>query len=219
MTKNNQLAIVDGRAFTEKDMYSAIDGVIDNLNATGDIQNAMNALVALEKLEDVSGHAKARLLYGVNLWWSVNNPNKSFADHVESHSRKTKKVTVDRYITVQEMIETEQIPEDVASLPMRTLVPIAKTLSHGHKISRKQFDKIIKANNSREVEDILRGIKNKPPRKGSRQIYWERNGDVVSWKDNKRKFLGWLDKEIYEQDEDAKEAINKILDGAGILRR
>ena len=218
--KNNQLAIVDGRAFTEKDMYSAIDTVIDSVYKSGDLRPATAALVALEKLEDVSGHAKSRLLYGMYKWWTNEAKNEySFTDYIESHSQKTKKVTVDRYITVQEMIETEQIPEDVATLPMRTLVPIAKTLSHGHKITRSQFDKIIKANNSREVEDILRGIKNKAPRKSSMQIEWARNGDLVCWMDNKRTFLGWLDKEAYATDETAQKAINRILDNTGIIRK
>lgn len=214
--KNSQLAIVDGRAFTEKDMYSAIDNVIDTLNETGDIHQATSALVALEKLEDVSGHAKARLLYGMFKWWTSESRADSFTDYIESHSDKTKKVTVDRYITVQEMIETEQIPEDVATLPMRTLVPIAKTLSHGHKINRKQFDQIIKANNSREVEDILRGIKNKEPRKGSRQIRWERDGSLYTWKNNVRKFCGWWDREAFETDPDVREAITRMRDGGGV---
>lgn len=217
--KNNQLAIVDGRAFTEKDMYSAIDGVIDDLNTTGDIQRATDVLYVLERLEDVSGHAKARLLYGMWKWWTSESKTDNFTDYIESHSQKTKKVTVDRYITVQEMIEVGSIPEDVATLPMRSLVPIAKTLSHGHHITRSQFDKIIKATNSREIEGILRTIKNKPPRKGSRQIYWERDGSIVSWKNNKKKFLGWLDKEIYTNDKEAKEAIDMILDNSGIIRK
>lgn len=217
--KNNQLAIVDGKVFTEQDMYSAIDEVILELNEYGDIQHATSALIALEKLEDVSGHAKARLLYGMWKWWTDEGQPDNFTDYIESHSQKTRKVTVDRYITVQEMIETEQIPEDVATLPMRTLVPIAKTLSHGHKISRKEFDKIIKANNSREVEDILRVIKGKAARKSAMQIEWARDGSLYVWKENKRTFLGWLDKEVYASNEVAQKAINRILDNTGIIRK
>lgn len=216
--KNNQLAIVDGKVFTEKDMYSTVDIVIDNLNQTGDIQQATTSLIALEKLGNVVGHAKARLLFGMGVWWHISHQMGNFYDYVESHT-SIKKVTIDRYITVQSCIDLGEIPDDVAHLPMRTLVPIAKTLSHGHHITRSQFDKIIKANNSREIEGILRIIKNKPPRKGSRQIYWERDGSIVSWKNNKKKFLGWLDKEIYAKDDEAKEAIDMILDNSGITRK
>jgi len=217
--KNNQIAVVDGRAFTEQDMFSAIDSVVDELESTGDIQKATSALVALEKLENVSGHAKARLLYGMWLWWLENNSEKPFADYIESRGSETKKVTVDRYITVQHRIGTGEIPEDVAKLPMRSLVPIAKTLSHGYKITRSQFDKIIKANNSREIEDILRGIKNKEPRKSAMTIQWERDGTLNAWKDNKKSFLGWLDKEAYASNELAQKAINRILDNTGIMRK
>lgn len=218
MTKSTQLAIVDGNVFTERDMYSAIDTVIDDLNTTGDLGKATHVLTVLEQIEDVSGHAKAQLLYGMWKWWEFN-ATANFADYIESHSQKTRKVTVDRYITVQEMIETEQIPEDVATLPMRTLVPIAKTLSHGHKITRRDFDKIIKANNSREVEDILRVIKGKAARKSAMQIEWARDGSLYVWKENKRTFLGWLDKEVYASNEVAQKAINRILDNTGIIRK
>lgn len=216
--KNNQLAIVDGKPFTEKDVYSGIDNVLGILNQTGDIQKATSSLIALEKWGDVVGHAKAKLLYGMWKWWEFN-ATANFTDYIESHSEKTKKTTIDRYITVQEMIETEQIPEDVATLPMRTLVPIAKTLSHGHKITRSQFDKIIKANNSREVEDILRTIKGKAARKSSMQIEWARDGSLYAWQNNRRTFLGYLDKEAYTTDETAQKAINRILDNTGIIRK
>lgn len=218
--KTNQLAIVDGNVFTEQDMYSAIDFVILDLNTTGDLNKATTALVALEKLEDVSGHAKARLLYGMWKWWADSGSGTvEFMDYIESYSVRTKRVTVDRYLTVQGKIDGGEIPEDVAALPMRTLVPIAKTLSHGYKITRRDFDKIIKANNSREVEDILRVIKGKSARKSSMQIEWARDGSLYAWKDNKRTFLGWLDKEAYASNEVAQKAINRILDNTGIIRK
>lgn len=219
MTKNNQLAVVDGRVFTEQDMFSAIDIVVADLNDTGDLGKATHVLTMLEKIEDVSSHAKARLLYGMNVWWIENRPDDVFKDYIESHSEKTKAVTVDRYITVQSYIESGEIPEDVAQLPMRNLVPIAKTLSHGHKITRRQFDNIIKANNSREIEDILRGIKNKEPRKSSLQIQWARDGSLYAWQNNKRAFLGYLDKENYGSDPLAQKSINRILDNTGIIRK
>lgn len=219
MTKSSQLALINGDALTGEDVLSAIDGVIDDLNSTGDLGKATHVLTVLEKIEDVSSHAKAKLLYGMNLWWIENKPDEVFKDYIESHSEKTKAVTVDRYITAQSYIESGDIPDDVAQLPMRNLVPIAKTLSHGHKISRTQYDNIIKANNSREIEDILRSIKNKEPRKSSLQIEWSRDGSLYAWKDNKRTFLGWLDKEAYAGNDVAQKAINRILDNTGIIRK
>lgn len=218
MTTSSQLAFVEGKVFTEEDVISAVDMVIADLQQSGDINKATDVLNTLDKIEDVSGHAKARLLYGMYKWWLENNDKKSFNDFIESRTT-LKPVTVDRYITVEDCIESGEIPEYVAVRPMRELVPIAKTLSHGHPIEPKQWDRIAKATGPSEIGDILRGIKNKPPRKSSLQIYMKRDGTLEAWKDNKKHFLGWLDMEAYTTNEDAHKAIDRILDSSGVIRR
>lgn len=218
MTKSSQLALVNGDALTEQDVLSAVDMVIQDLNETGNINKATDVLNTLDKIENTSGRAKAKLLYGMYKWWLENNDKKSFNDFIESRT-SLKPVTVDRYITVEDCIETGEIPEDVAVRPMRELVPIAKTLSHGHSIDKKQWERIIKATGPSEIRDILRNIKNKPPRKSSLQIYMDRDGSLYAWKDNKKVFIGWLDMEAYASNENAHKAIDRIVDNSGVVKK
>lgn len=209
---------VSGRALTEEDALNAVDNVLQNLYDTSDLQNVDTAINTLVGIQRFASKSLAKLLYGTRLWWDKHNPTNNFYDYMES-LHDLKNVTIDRYITVWECITTGMIPEDVAVRPMRELVPIAKTLSHGHTITRRQFDRIVKATSTREIEDILRNIKGKAPRKSSMQIYWNRKGDLEVWKDNKKHFIGFLDKEAYEKDEVARKAIDRILDTAGVIRK
>lgn len=217
MTKQSQLALINGSALTETDVLDAVDMVIVNLNQTNDISTPTEVLRTLEKIGEVAGKAKARLLFGIHQWWVENNQG-DFTEYVKTQTPLSP-TTVDRYITVQTYLESGEIPEDVAVRPLRELVPIAKTLAHGHNINRKQFDKIVKANGPREIEDILRGVKNKTPRKSSLQIVWEKDGTLNVWRDGQKTFIGYLDKQAYDNHADAKKAIDRLLDTAGVLRK
>jgi len=217
VTKSSQLALVNGDALTETDVLDAVDSVIITLHETNDISKPTEVLNILDRINDVAGKAKARLLYGIHMWW-LENGEGNFTDYIKTQT-KTSPVTADRYITVQTYVESGEIPEDVAVRPIRELVPIAKTLSHGHTISRKQFDKIVKANNPNEIQDILRSVKNKPPRKSSMQIYWESDGSLNVWQNGQKTFIGYLDKNVYETVDVAKKAINRLLDTAGVIRK
>lgn len=209
---------VSGKGLTEEDAMNAVDNVLNDLYDTNSLHNVDTAIDTLIGIQRFAGKSLAKILYGTELWWNNNNPVNNFYDYMESR-HGLKQVTIDRYVTVWECVTTGMIPEDVAIRPMRELVPIAKTLSHGHSITRRQFDKIVKATSTREIEDILRNIKGKSPRKSSMQIYWNRKGDLEVWKDNKKHFIGFLDKEAYENDEVARKAIDRILDSAGVIRK
>jgi hypothetical protein len=220
MTKSSQLALINGDALTEQDVYSAIDTVISNLYDTGDMNEATKVLTTLNRIGNVAGHAKAKLLYGMHQWWQENGEGKSFEDYIASKSVDApESVTIDRYITVQEKIESGEIPASIAMRPMRDLIPIAKTIAQGFEIGERNWIRLIKATSNSEISDILRSVKGKAPRKSSLQISWERKGDLVVWKNNKRTFIGFLDKDVYLASEDGRKAIDRILDTAGVIRK
>lgn len=217
MAKSSQLALIDGKALTESDVLEAVDLVIDDLYQNNDLSKPTQVLNTLEKIGDVAGKAKAKLLFGIHQWW-MENEKGDFRDYIKTQSPMSP-VVVDRYITVQEQLESGAIPEDIAVRPMRDLVPIAKTLSHGHTITRKQYDKIAKANNNSEIQSILRDVKNKAPRKSSMQIYWETDGTLNVWQNGQKVFIGFLDKKAYENVDLARKAINRLLDTSGVIRK
>ncbi len=205
-----------GQPLSRKDFMSAIDVEIVHLHETGDINRTMNVLNGLDAVEGITGHAKAKLLFGSSEWYKQNKPDENFADHVESVSN-IKKVTVDRYVLVWRYVEDLTIPKEIAEQPMRNLVPIAKTLSQGYEISKAEWRKIDLCANDGELRDILRKIKGKSERKSARIIKVARDGSIYLWKNNVKKFLGFLNIKDAETDTDIAEAIEKIKVSAGMV--
>ena len=128
-----------------------------------------------------------------------------------------KKVTVDRYVLVWRYVEDLTIPKEIAEQPMRNLVPIAKTLSQGYEISKAEWRKIDLCSNDGELRDVLRKIKGKDERKSARVIKVARDGSIYLWKNNVKKFLGFLNIKEAETDTDIAEAIEKIKVSTGMV--
>lgn len=210
------IAVIDGQILSRKNFMDAIDAEIINLHDTGNINQVMKVLNGLSAVEDVSGHAKAKLLWGSSEWFKQNKPNESFSDHVES-TTPMKKVTVDRYILTWSLIEELIIPKEIAERPMRDLVPIAKTISQGYEISKEQWHKIDMCASDGELRDVLRKIKGKAERKSARVIKLDRQGSLWGWKDNKKYFLGSLNIQDAENDKVLAEFIEKIKVSASIV--
>lgn len=212
---------ISGKAITEDDVMDAIDTVLSNLNDTGNFENVNTAIDTLLGLQRISGKSLAKLLYGAKYWWNNDNTQvqSNFNDYMESRHGGLKAVTIDRYITVWENIQSNSIPPELAERPMRELIPIAKALSQGFVLTAKTIGSLVKATSLGEIGSILRTVKNKPARKSSLQITWDRKGSLYAWKDGQRHFVGMLDKEGYATDEVVKQAINRILDNAGVQKK
>lgn len=216
MSKNVQLALVNNEALTEQDMFYAIDGVVQELNQTGDIRKATQVVSILDRIDNVTGKVKAKLLHGMNRWYLLNKPQDDFGDYIES-TTPTKRITVERYVNVWEQIEQERIPKKIQARPMRDLIPVANMLAQGFEPSKSEWNTIDLASNSSELLDAIREIKGKKPRKSGMTIQMERDGSLYAYKDSKRVYVGFLD--LKEQDELLLKAIERILDGAQIIRR
>jgi hypothetical protein len=214
---NKSLVVIDGNTLTERDFMESIDKVLINLDETNDIQNATNVLNNLGGLENVVGHGKARLLYGMYTWNTIHRPEENFFDYIDSVSTTTKGITAKRYVLVQENILSGRIPKGIQSKPMRDLVPIATCLSQGYEINEKMWKKIALCSNDRELGDVLRQVKGKQPRKSARVIKLSRDGSLFGWKDNKKYFLGFLNVKEAETDKVLAEFIEKIKIGAGVV--
>lgn len=214
--KSSQLALIDGSALTEHDVMDAMHGVIVELHQTGDIEKTMHVLDVMDRIENTSGHAKAKLLWGMNEWWKETNQSNihemEFTDYVEQANKRNKKVTIDRYLTVQSCIEDLSIPKEFHTRPMRELVPIAKAIQQGYDIPKAVWNKLKIATGQSEIGAIIReDVKEKPLRKNARQLVLERDGSIVLWKKNTRKHLGYL--AVDDVDTDVQEAIEFIIDG------
>lgn len=211
------LALVDGKVFSNKDMLEAIENTLIQLNDTGNFNQAVKVLNTLDKIDNVTGKAKAYLLWGMSEWSKINKPHENFFDTIESNSN-TKSITAQRYVNVWQQIQDENIPKKVQARPMRDLIPVANMLAQGYEPTKKQWDEIELASNSSEILDVIREVKGKKPRKSGLKIYLERDGSLNLWKNNQKKYVGFLDvKEA--SDPDIAKAIERIVSGAQIIRR
>jgi len=221
MTKETQLALVDGSALTEKDVMSSIDTVLQRLYETGNLTNAVKVVNIMDKIGEVSGKAKAKLLWGISQWWieteQAEKRNDTFLDMMESETG-SKSVTVSRYVNVWKYIENEDIPADVRERPMRDLIPIANALSQGHDFSKENWKKLARASNNADVLSILRVIKGKAPRKNGLQIVLGRDdGSLNAYKDDQKYYIGFL--EVGDDNEIVQKVIRRIIDGAGVQQK
>lgn len=210
------LAVIDGNELTEKGFMDSIDNELIHLHDTGDINRATNVIRQLDALDNVSGHAKARFLWGFHEWWKVNRNDENFADHVDT-TTETKPVTVKRYIKTWQYIEDCVIPKEIAVRPMRELVPIASHLSQGYDLSAVDWRKINTATNLSQIGEVLRTAKGRPARKNAKVIRMERDGSLYGYKGEQKYFIGFLNIKDAETDATLAEFIEKIKISAGIL--
>lgn len=217
MPSNTQLMVVNGTGLTERDMFSAIDGVLEDLNRNGNINQAIRVLNVLDGVDNVTGRAKSKLLWGMNEWNKKNQPTKDFINDVLSSSALKSRQKALEYINVWEQIEQECIPKKIQSRPMRELIPIGNMLAQGYEPSKSEWTKIDLASNDSDLREIIREIKGKPPRKSGQTIELDRDGSLYTWKANKRAYVGFLDLE--SKDETVFKAIERIISGASIIRK
>lgn len=210
------LATIDGNVLTEKGFMDSIDNELIHLHDTGDVNRASNVIRQLDALDNVSGHAKARFLWGFHEWWKVNRNDENFADHVDT-TTDTKPVTVKRYVKTWQYIEDCVIPKEIAERPMRELVPIASHLSQGFDLSAADWRKINTSTNSSQIGEVLRNAKGRPARKSAKVIRLERDGSLFGYKGEQKYFIGFLNIKEAETDATLAEFIEKIKISAGIL--
>lgn len=219
--KKDSIITLHGQPLGKKDFMSAIDQVIIHLHDTGDINQVMNVLDGLDAIDNVTGHAKAKLLWATNEWWKQNKPDEEFGDHVES-TTSTRKITVDRYVLTWKYVENLDIPKEIAERPMRDLVPIAKTVQymklHDKELGKRDWQKIATTSNSAELSSVLQEIKGKKPKKNTKVIKLSRDGSLNLWKNNVKKFIGFLNVKDAETDIEIAEAVEKIVVSTGIVK-
>lgn len=211
---------ISGKAISEQDAIEAVELAINELKRTNDLETIDRAEDTLLGLQRISGKALAKLLYDKMVWWKDTEQSEtrqcSFEDY-ESSRHGLKSVVIDRYVVVWERMN--MFPEQFQLRPMRDLIPVAKALEQGYEIDAKMWKALIKATSNAEIVSLMRKVKGKPARKSSRRMTIERDGTIKLWLGigHEGKFLGYLD--LKSKDEDVKQAIARILNHSGILKR
>jgi len=221
---NNAIQLqVNNQIITGADIFDAVDGVLDNLRETGDLLPAQTALRTLFAMQELSGQALAKLLYGVSAWYNENRMEEQTEDTFEDWfytevSTIVKPITIERYISVWDKHEQGLFTDAIKERPLKDQIAIAKAIEQGYPIDDKYMKELERAENYSEVGAILREVKGIEPRKSALQIYLERDGSLNAWQDGEKHFVGYLN--IKENEDDVvKKAVTRITDAAGLRKR
>lgn len=218
--KDSQLALINGSALTEQDVMSAIDTVLEELNNTDNVEVADRTLKILNRIENTSGLAKAKLLYGFHEWWKLTEQefqrDDTFWDYIEVQDQQ-KKTYAKRLITVWEYQDT--LPAKFKTRPVKDQIPVCQALRQEYEFGKTDWDDLVKAATNGEILDIVRRVKGKPARKSSMQLKMERDGTINCWMGNKKHFVGFLNLKEAKTDEVISKAIERIVGNSGIVER
>lgn len=220
MTKETALAVIEGKTLTKQDIMEKVDDLVVELHQSNNENKVAQAFSAFDAIGEVSGLAKAKLLWNWHGWYKetgqAEKRNDTFEDMIESRTGFTRTPTK-RYMRVWEHIENNDIPKEIQSRRMDDLIKISTVLSHGHDISKEQWKKLQHAANSSDVAETLREVTGKAPRKSGLQIVLGRDGILNAYKGKDKHYIGFL--EVNSDNEVVQKVIQRIIDCAGVVQR
>jgi hypothetical protein len=198
-----------------KDIDESYAIALQNKNVLSVLCSAKDMLTGFR----LRGLGLAKILFSLQRDWESFEVHDVFEDVVFAELGLSP-VTVDRYIATWRMVDQHKIPaelqETVLSMPMKSLIPIAKTLEQGYDISEKDWDDLASSYDEASVRAKVRGIKGKEPRKGSGMILTLfRDGSLNAIIDGGVVPVGFLN--IESKDPSVVNAISRIVENAHII--
>lgn len=187
-----------------------------------DVEGLITLLQQVHDMQRLSGIALANFLYWMEKDWDNWKISDSFIDFIFNYIGKTK-TTIDRYVAIGRAFSEKLIPEEyvekISAMPLKNLVPIAKTIEQGYEISKDDWEDLASSPDDNAVRKVVRGIKNQPPRKHSLILMLDSDGDITALfgDDATPLYIGYLN--INAEDEQTQQAIKRILDNSGIVKR
>lgn len=185
-----------------------------------DISIIMGVLDSMVKASKMSGLGLACGLYYINKNWETFGIDDDFVDYVYV-VLGLHRHTTDRYIDVWSMYDNKEIPEEIAPRIMqqniKSQIPIAKAIAQGNEFDEEQWEELAEASSESEVRFIIREAKGKEPRKGSLQLFLDRDGSLKVISDGQIFEAGYLD--IFSDEPAVQKAVDRIVSNSGILRR
>lgn len=220
---NSMVAVssdIDLSKLTREKVLAGVDEAIEHLYETGDIQTAVRILGAFTKFEDMSGIARAKMLWGSQQWFVDTKQDGDFYEKF-GITEKNNRTYTDRLIRLWNCIQDEQVPKAIQKqLTVRELMPITEALSQGYTISVSMWSKLTQAVDRTEIRAIIQEkVKNKQPRSHTMTFTIDDKGTIYMWLRNKKKFIGSLNLVDAETDPDLKKGIQRILEGKAIIKR
>lgn len=199
-------------------VLNGVDDVIKTLYANGNINFAVSVLNAFEEFSNISGFARAKLLWGAQKWFVETGQSGDFYEKFGIKDKGEQTYT-DRLIRLWDAIQSQAIPEKVMKgRKVRELLPISEALSQGFQISDKVWKELAAAIDMGEISTIIQKSKGKQPKKGTLTLVADSRGFITAWVDGHPHHAGTLNYADMDTDPVVKKAVLSIKNGNRKIR-
>lgn len=213
----------DVKAVTTSDFDQAVqiaDGIIQKTKDAQDPYIALEALRQMDRLRNLVGISKAKVLHFLNQYWEEFQIKSPFLETIMSYSGLTNSQVIKRYIQIWDMFDKNVIPQEyidqIKSKPINDLTPIMGALSSGYEITDKDWIEIARTKGNAEISRYIREfVKEVEP--NSRAIIYlldKRDGNLFSVINGVRYVIGKII--LRGHDEHAQRAIARLVENMSI---
>ena len=207
--------------FDASTILEAVEAVVQKSLDEHNPDVAFGAGATLIRAARLSGIGLAKLLYLVYSNWTKYEIDMDFYD-AGCESLGMKRITLERYVRIWGMFDSGEVPETAVQTllqrPMSDLNAVATAFASGFPITPEKWETIATAESGAAVLEIMREVKQSPPKGNTISLKLTRDGDIYAWYKGESFHVGWLDINDAEEHEPVKKAIDRIVSGSGIMR-
>ena len=185
------------------------------LEETKDPYYAFDQLITMDRLPQIVGIAKAKLMHYLLNHWNEYGIRDSFIEVMKSYSGLTSETVITRYIHIWELFESGSIPDEykdeLKQKPINDLVPLINMLNSGYEPDENQWVDLVEAENHFRVSEVVREVKGTEPT--DRALYYvldKVSGILYAIKAKHKYIVGRLN--MATKDDVVQQAIMRLLD-------
>lgn len=196
------------------------DNIIQQTRELQDPYYALEALRQMDRLRDLVGIAKAKVLHFLNKYWAEFQIKSPFVETILAYSGMTNPQVIKRYIKIWDMFDKNLIPEkyldDIKSKPINDLTPIMGAIVSGYEISDEDWKEIASRKGNYTIANYIRENVKEVESKATAIFYAvdRRDGMLYAITNGSRYSLGRL---VFRgQEEPARRAITRLIETMNI---
>lgn len=147
------------------------DRIIDKVEETKDPYYALDNLMSFERLVNITGIAKAKVMHYLLNHWNDFGLEISFMEAMTHYSGLSSRTLVKRYVDIWDLFSSGKIPrqyqEAIKKKPINNITPLIATLDAGYNLTEDQWEEVVDAPTNRDMYVIMREIKGSEPKSDS----------------------------------------------------
>lgn len=189
--------------------------IIARTEETKDPYYALDSLMNMERINAITGIAKAKVMHYLLQHWNEYGINAPFLEVMQQYSGLQSPTVIGRYVSIWELFESGTIPdefqEELKQKPMNILTPLIATLNSGYELNEEQWEETINADSNFQMYEVMREVKGSEP--SARSIYFvldKVSGILYAINQNKKYLIGRLN--MASTEDVAKKAIVRLLE-------